>query len=194
MPDYQPPFQLTADILQQVADLSEQVGRLAVLAEGFTPQLRRGNRIRTIQASLAIEHNTLTVEQVTAMLDGKRVLGLPREIQEVRNAFAVYEQLDQLQPASADSLLAAHRQLLQALTAALAQALQSTPAGSEKGSEKIPDRICTLLQRDPRASAKALAADLGISDRAVEKHLAKLKAEGRLKRVGPAKGGYWEVL
>lgn len=112
MPDYQPPFQLTADILQQVADLSEQVGRLAVLAEGFTPQLRRGNRIRTIQASLAIEHNTLTVEQVTAVLDGKRVLGLPREIQEVRNAFAVYEQLDQLQPASADSLLAAHRQLM----------------------------------------------------------------------------------
>lgn len=86
----------------------------------------------------------------------------------------------------------------QPLTAALAQALQSTPAGSEKSSEKssekIPDRICNLLQRDPRASAKALAADLGISDRAVEKHLAKLKTEGRLKRVGPAKGGYWEVL
>lgn len=90
------------------------------------------------------------------------------------------------------------RFMLQALSAALAQALTSTPAGSEKssekGSEKIPDRICSLLQRNPRASAKALAADLGISDRAVEKHLAKLKAEGRLKRVGPAKGGYWEVL
>lgn len=85
------------------------------------------------------------------------------------------------------------RFMLQALSAALAQALQPTPPGSEKSSEKIPDRICAWLQRDPRASAKALAAELGISDRAVEKHLAKLKAGGRLKRVGPAKGGYWEV-
>ncbi len=53
-----------------------------------TPQLRRGNRIRTIQASLAIENNSLSIEQVTAVLAGQRVLGLPGEIQEVRNAFA----------------------------------------------------------------------------------------------------------
>jgi Fic family protein len=97
MPKYQPPFSITPPILTLVADISEQLGRwcasLGDADEGLSPQLLRGNRIRTIQASLAIEHNSLTVEQVTAVLEGKRVLGLPREIQEVRNAFAAYEQL-----------------------------------------------------------------------------------------------------
>ncbi len=65
------------------------IGRSGTLA----PQLRRENRIRTIQASLAIENNSLSLEQVTALLDGKRVLGQPREIQEVRNAFVAYEQV-----------------------------------------------------------------------------------------------------
>jgi Fic family protein len=60
-----------------------------VLAEqNLTPRLRRENRIRTIQASLAIENNTLTLEQVTAVIEGRQVLGHPREIQEVRNAFS----------------------------------------------------------------------------------------------------------
>lgn len=94
MKKYQPPLSLTARMLALVADVSEHVGRLSVLHEtSLTPTLRRGNRIRTIQASLAIENNTLSLEQVTAVLDGQRVLGLPREIQEVRNAFATYEAL-----------------------------------------------------------------------------------------------------
>ena len=74
-----------------------------------------GNRIRTIQASLAIENNTLSLEQVTAILDGKRVLGLPREIQEVRNAFAAYEHLPRWKPASINALLAAHGVLMAGL-------------------------------------------------------------------------------
>ncbi|PPD49412.1 MAG: cell filamentation protein Fic [Methylobacter sp.] len=102
-----------------VAEISEQLGRwsanLGEGDEGLSPQLRRGNRIRTIQASLAIEHNSLTVEQVTAVLEGKRVLGLPREIQEVRNAFAAYEQLPQWQPHNPNHLLLAHGLLMQGL-------------------------------------------------------------------------------
>lgn len=105
MPAYQPPFQITPDILALVADISEQLGRWSALPghldEALSPQLRRSNRIRTIQASLAIEHNSLTLEQVTAVLDGKRVLGLPHEIQEVRNAFAAYEKMSQWQPYNA---------------------------------------------------------------------------------------------
>lgn len=97
MPAYQPPFKITPEILSLVADISEQLGLWSGLLgnddELLSPQLRRGNRIKTIQASLAIEHNTLTLAQVTAVLEGKRVLGLPHEIQEVRNAFATYEQL-----------------------------------------------------------------------------------------------------
>ena len=85
---YQLPFNLTHPMLSLVADIAELIGIWKAAQGGeLVPQLRRGNRIRTIQASLAIENNTLSVEQVTAVLDGKRVLGLPREIQEVRNAF-----------------------------------------------------------------------------------------------------------
>ena len=119
MPAYQPPYQITPSILSLVADISEQLGRWSALLgdadDALSPQLRRGNRIRTIQASLAIEHNSLTLEQVTAVLDGKRVLGLPREIQEVRNAFAAYEKLPYWQPHNPKHLLTAHGLLMQGL-------------------------------------------------------------------------------
>jgi len=99
-----------------VAEISELIGRYTMLAEqNLTPRLRRENRIRTIQASLAIENNTLTLEQVTAVIDGKRVLGLPREIQEVRNAFAAYEAMDNWHPASEADLLVAHGLLMSML-------------------------------------------------------------------------------
>lgn len=116
MKRYQPPLTLTPQMLALVAEISEQLGRLtAQRSEALTPQLRRGNRIRTIQASLAIENNTLSVEQVTAVLDGKRVLGLPREIQEVRNAFAAYDAMPGWQPQRQADLLAAHALLMQGL-------------------------------------------------------------------------------
>ncbi len=75
---YQPPYTITPAIVNLVAEIGETIGRYTVLAEqNLTPRLRRENRIRTIQASLAIENNTLTLEQVTAVIEGKRVLGAP---------------------------------------------------------------------------------------------------------------------
>ncbi|MEQ1621272.1 MAG: Fic family protein [Methylococcales bacterium] len=113
---YQPPYTITPQILQRVADIVELLTRWAVSADsGLSPQLRRNNRIRTIQASLAIENNTLSIEQVSAVLDGKQVLGLPREIQEVRNAFSAYEQLPHWQAHSPTDLLAAHALLMSGL-------------------------------------------------------------------------------
>ena len=72
------------------------------------PTLRRTNRIRTIHGSLAIEQNTLSLEQVTAVLNGKQVLAPPKDIAEVKNAYEIYERLDELDPYSADDLLTAH--------------------------------------------------------------------------------------
>ncbi len=116
MSRYQPPLTLTAKMLSLVADISEQIGQLSAGDDNRqTPQLRRGNRIRTIQASLAIENNTLNVEQVTAVLEGKRVLGLPREIQEVRNAFSAYEAMPQWAPGERADLLRAHELLMYGL-------------------------------------------------------------------------------
>ena len=114
--NYIPPFNITAAIISLVAEISQRIGRLLVLEESSQIiRLRRTNRIRTIQGSLAIEGNTLSVEQITAILEGKRIIAPPREIQEVRNAVKAYEQLDKWQPYSQDDLLDAHRVLMTAL-------------------------------------------------------------------------------
>ena len=108
--NYIPPFNITAAIISLVAEISQRIGRLSVLEESSQIiRLRRTNRIRTIQGSLAIEGNTLSVEQITAILEGKRIIAPPREIQEVRNAVKAYEQLDKWQPYSQDDVLDAHR-------------------------------------------------------------------------------------
>ena len=110
-----PPFAVTQTMLRYVADISELVGKLRVNRLSHDPMLRRSNRIRTIQSTLAIEQNTLSVEQVTAVLDGKRVLAPPREIAEVRNAARAYEMMDELDPYSVDSLLEAHGVMMRGL-------------------------------------------------------------------------------
>ncbi|MFT5163384.1 MAG: Fic family protein [Alteromonadaceae bacterium] len=117
MPSYQPPFSISETVLALVADISELLGHYtAQQKNGLSPQVRRGNRIRTIHASLAIEHNTLTIEQVTALLEGKRVMGTPSEIQEVRNAIKAYETLSGLNPANLDDLLRTHGLLMLGLS------------------------------------------------------------------------------
>lgn len=113
---YQPPFQLTHTMMRHVARIGELIGTWKAANQNqLVPELRRGNRIKTIQASLAVEQNTLTLEQVTAVIEGKTVLGLPKEIQEVRNAFAAYEALEHWHPHQIDDLLAAHALLLHGL-------------------------------------------------------------------------------
>ncbi len=116
MTSYQPPYTITPTILNRVAEISELLGQWSAQQRDLSPHLRRKNRIRTIQASLAIENNTLSIEQVTAIVAGKRILGLPREVQEVRNALAAYEQLPQWQPTRVEDLLSAHGILMQRLT------------------------------------------------------------------------------
>ena len=107
---------MTDKMTSLIADISEQVGRITVLQEGISsPHLRRENRIRTIHSSLAIEHNSLSLEQVTAILDGKRVLGNPNEIKEVQNAYETYDLMLQLNPASVDDLLKAHKLMMNGL-------------------------------------------------------------------------------
>ena len=116
MSDYKPPFHMTDKIVSLIAEISEQVGRITVLQEGtISPHLRRENRIRTIHSSLAIEHNSLSLEQVTAILDGKRILGKPNEIKEVQNAYEAYELMLRLDPASVDDLLKAHKLMMNGL-------------------------------------------------------------------------------
>jgi Fic family protein len=113
---YQPPFTITPLMLTLVAEISEAAGRLSALAEiDSTLLLRRANRIRTVQGSLAIEGNTLSEAQITAILEGKRVMAPPREILEVRNALQAYEQLHQWRYEREQDLLDAHSVLMRGL-------------------------------------------------------------------------------
>ncbi len=109
MRNKKPPFEITHQMVDAVVEIAELVGRLTSTdLLSANPMLRRSNRIRTIHGSLAIEQNTLSLEQVTAVLNGKQVLAPPKDIAEVKNAYEIYERLDQLDPYSVDDLLAAH--------------------------------------------------------------------------------------
>lgn len=326
---YHPPFQLTHRMTAAMTAIAELLGAWkAVNADALRPELRRGNRIRSIQASLAVEQNTLTLEQVTAVLEGKTVLGSPREIQEVRNAFAAYEAMGQWHPHRLEDLLAAHGLMMAALVddagqlrqggvgvmagrkvihmappasqvlrlmqdllhwlettdahpliasaafhyefefihpfsdgngrmgrlwqslilsrwqpvlaylpvetvikrrqqayydqlaaadaqaecsafiefmlTAIADSLQEairlgqdleTPGKTpRKTPGKTPDRIIDLLREAPDLSVPELASRLGKSESAIERAIRKLREAERLRRIGPDKGGRWQVL
>jgi len=117
MPDtYQPPYRITTAILNRVGSISESIGRLTVLSEQSKAlRLRRINRIRTIQGSLAIEGNTLSEAQITAILDGKRVIAPPREVLEVTNALAAYDRFDTWRSDAEKDLLEAQLLLMAGL-------------------------------------------------------------------------------
>ena len=113
---YQPPCTITPEILTRVADIGEAIGRLTVLTDQARAlRLRRINRIRTIHGSLAIEGNSLSEAQITAILEGKRVIAPPREVQEVKNALAAYDRFGSWRPEAEKDLLEAHRVLMSGL-------------------------------------------------------------------------------
>ena len=107
---YTPPFTITDEILQLVSEISEHIGALNVMLgeRKPSPMLRKENQIKTIHSSLAIEHNSLSLQQVTDVIDGKHVLGAPNEIQEVKNALQAYQLMQQLDAFEEADLLRAH--------------------------------------------------------------------------------------
>ena len=115
-PNYQPPFTMTEDITNLIVEIGEYVGTISILnSMQKNPVLRRENRIKTIHSSLAIEHNSLSLEQVTDVIDGKHVWGPPQEIREVQNAYQAYEQLSDLDPYNIKNLLYAHKLMMDGL-------------------------------------------------------------------------------
>ena len=110
---YEPPFKITSKAINLISQISEKIGEINTLENTErTVQLRKKNRIRTIHSSLAIENNSLTIEQITAIIEGKRVLGPPNEIQEVKNAVQAYELLLSLNPYKQNDLLKAHQLMM----------------------------------------------------------------------------------
>ena len=151
-----PPFELTNRIVSDVAEIAELVGRLTSTDKlSVNPSLRRSNRIKTVYGSLAIEQNTLTLDQVTAVLDGKRVLAPPKDIAEVRNAFEIYERLETLDPYSINDLLTAHGVMMRGLEQEAGE-FRSRPVGvvNQAGEivhfgtlpQYVPETVTNLLE------------------------------------------------
>lgn len=109
MSGYVPPFRITNEILSYVASISEKIGKMSVVSNlESKPHLRRNNRIKSIHSSLKIEANSLSLGQVRDVINGKLVLGEQKEIQEVKNAYAAYEKMDEIDPYSIKCLKELH--------------------------------------------------------------------------------------
>ena len=111
-----PPYQITPEILKLIASVSEKLGQInAKFLDKPSPKLRKENRIKTIHSTLSIEGNTLTEDQITAMIDKKRIIGPEKDVNEVLNAISVYNQLHLFNPNSSKSFLKAHEILMKGL-------------------------------------------------------------------------------
>jgi len=159
-PSAPPPFTITPRILDLVAQIGEAIGRLDATAIQSDLRLRRINRIRTIQGSLAIEGNTLSEDEITAILEGRPVIAPPREVQEARNALKAYDEFRNWNPASVDDLLKAHEMLMTGLLDAPGH-FRRVSVGVVGGGEvhhigPPPSRVPTLME--------ALLAWLGRTD------------------------------
>ncbi|MBI5914650.1 MAG: Fic family protein [Bacteroidetes bacterium] len=131
----QPPFEISSFILKKIASIAEKLGEVnSAHLHKPPPELRKRNRIRTIGATLAIEGNTLTEEQITALLENKRVVGPQKDIQEVLNAIKVYEELKRLDPLKIRSFLKAHAMLMTSLIPTAGK-LRTEAVGIVRGSE-----------------------------------------------------------
>jgi Fic family protein len=113
---YKPPFEITSKIIDLISNISEKIGEINYLQDNpYNIQLRKENRIKTIHSSLAIENNSLSLKQITAIIDGKHVLGNPNEIKEVKNSIQAYDLLLSLNPYKEKDLLKAHKLMMQDL-------------------------------------------------------------------------------
>lgn len=116
MDAYIPPYDITDEMLELTSEIMEQLGRLGNVGDlERLPRLRRVNRLKSIQSSLAIENNTLSLEQVTDVIDGRRVLAPRDDILAIKNAFSAYKLLPGLDPFSLDDLKTAHGVMMNGL-------------------------------------------------------------------------------
>ncbi len=130
-----PPYIITEKIVALVASISEKIGEInATHLYKPATELRKKNRIKTIQSSLKIEGNTMTEEQVTALLENKRVIAPQKDILEVQNAIKVYEQLRMFNPYKLKDLEKAHSILMSGLINKAGK-LRSSNVGIVKGSK-----------------------------------------------------------
>jgi Fic family protein len=146
-----PPFTITDKIANLVAKIAGQIGKIHGSGEyARNLHLRKVNRLRSIQSSTAIEGNTLSLEQITDVINGKRILGNPREIREVKNAYEAYERMLAFNPYSVKDFLSAHKMMTADLVKESGQ-FRSSNVGVFSGNEVIhlgakPEYVAGLVK------------------------------------------------
>ena len=151
--DYQPIFTVSAQTVSMVAEISALLERYTITQDfADNLKLRRVNKIKTIQSTLAIEGNTLSLKQVTDIIDGKKVIAPLREIQEVKNAIAAYDLFSELDPFSFPDLLKAHSVMMAALI--------EEPGKFRKGGAGVSDGKQVVHVAPPAAFVPSQIKDL----------------------------------
>ena len=148
-----PPYRITPEMLSRVVQIGEAIGRAEAAGVSQDLHLRRINRIRTIQGSLAIEGNILSEEQISTILDGRPVVAPLRDIQEARNAIKAYDRYEQWNAASEADLLTAHEVLMAGLVDAPGRYRRGGVAVMGQGrvhhvgppAERVPQLMADLL-------------------------------------------------
>ena len=151
MERYEPPFEITNWMLNRVSSISEKLGRIETWRTlERQPRLRRNNRIQSVHSSLKIEANSLSLDSVRDVLNDREVIGPAKEIQEVKNAFAAYDQIDAVDPYSLDDLLRLHG-VMTRLTVEESGVFRSGAEGVYRGGVCIhiapPPEMVPLLMR-----------------------------------------------
>ena len=108
MNNYIPPYNITDKMLDYVSKIMKKIGEIDYINLNKKPELRKQNRINSIHSSLAIENNALSLNQVKDVIDGKPVIGEQRDIQEVKNAYKAYEELENINPYSIEDIKRIH--------------------------------------------------------------------------------------
>ena len=142
MDDYVPPFTITCKMVDYISSIMEKIGKL----DNYTsfnkmPILRRNNRIRSIQSSLAIEANSLSINQVKDLISGRTVIGPQKEIQEVKNAYKAYEMIDEVNPYSIKDLKKIHKTMTYLIV--------KEPGEFRKGDEGVFDENGNCIHMCP---------------------------------------------
>lgn len=144
---YTPPYHITTKAINLIAEISEKVGMLTAFSDNpLHVELRKKNRIKTIQSSLAIENNSLNIDQITAIVEGKRILGPQKDILEVKNAVNAYDILMELNPYKGKDMLKAHHLMMADLVTASGK-YRTSGVGIFNGKEVI--HVAPPAQRVP---------------------------------------------
>ena len=170
------PCKVSGKAINMIAEIAAAVECYRILLEGLDGiRLRKINHIRTIKGTTAIEGNTLTEDQITVILVGKRVVGSKREIGEVKGAHEAYEAIESFTPYSIDDLLKAHILMTKGLV---------------DRTGKFRNCNVGVMKAVPDITMAELANATGLSITGVKKNIRKLKDANLIRRIGPDKGGH----